>query len=62
MFRPLDDLIVVLDPKLGDISYGVELADTAANVTPSSVASSFSFSSSSLLPAERELGLHLFPN
>jgi hypothetical protein len=48
MFRPLVDLIVVLDPKLAVIScgaeltrlgatdLGAELADAAAHVTPSS--------------------------
>jgi hypothetical protein len=32
MFRPLDDLINVLNLKIGAMSYGVELADATAHV------------------------------
>jgi hypothetical protein len=37
-FRPLNHLNVVLDPKLVAMSYGAELANTAATVAPSSAA------------------------
>lgn len=43
MFIPLDDLIAVLDPKFGGRCHtdlGVELADAAANVAPSSASRS----------------------